>query len=368
MSAAARLALLIALASIGTTALLPAQDQFTKAQQDSAKKADKQAREVLKQAAKARDQARKDAEDAPPASITVAPLPRSKRPSLSVLDFDYQTVVKQGNYDANSLAALAAALHGSDPNALAHEDNKSIGAGLASLVKAELFKGESFRIMERQKLGSALAEQDLAAGPRADPRAPKVARTRKVQAAQFILTGSITKFGSDDKVIGGGGLLKGALGGIGLSKKKTIVEITAQILDASTGEVILSLVGHGVSRKGGGLVIGGGAGGIGGVGGSANTNVKESAIGEAMQLAAEDLAAKVTNDRDELIQAAEEVASDEVAATAAEPAVAESSAVQMTAGKLTVEERLKKLDELSRKRLISKAEYDRKRTEILRDI
>jgi curli biogenesis system outer membrane secretion channel CsgG len=345
--------------------LAQAQDSLAKQQQDSVKRAEKEARDSAKQVrdsakrvAKAAEQARKDAEDAPPATVQVPPLPRAQRLPLSVLDFDYQTVIKQNNYDANTMAAIASALHGADPNSLAREDNRNIGAGLASLVKAELFKGQSFRIMERQKLGSALAEQDLAAGKRADARASQVARTQKVQAARFILTGSITKFGSDDKKIGAGGLVGGVIGAVGINKKKTIVEITAQILDASTGEVMLSLVGRGVSKKGGGLVIGGAGPGAAGIGGSANTGIKETAIGEAMQLAAMDLAAKVINTRDELIEAAAEGEPEVEESVKAEPA--QEDAVSST------EARLVKLDELLQKKLITRVEYARKRTEILK--
>jgi curli biogenesis system outer membrane secretion channel CsgG len=281
---------------------------------------------------------------------------------MSILDFDYQTVIKQGNYNTASLTAIASAIRGGDPNALAHEDNQNIGAGLASLVKAEIFKGESFRILERQKLNAALSEQELAAGNRADPRAAQVARMQKVQAARFILTGAITKFGSDDKSIGGGGLLRGALGALALSKKKTIVEITAQVLDASTGEVLLSVVGHGISRKGGGLIVGGATAGGGAVGGSANTNVKESAIGEAMQLAAQDLAAKVVNARDVLLEVAAESGPETIQA----PSDQDSAVTPGT--QTTPEERLRKVEELFRKRLITKIEYDKKRAEILKEM
>jgi curli biogenesis system outer membrane secretion channel CsgG len=317
----------------------------------------KQEREAAKQAAKEAERLRKEEEDAPPATVRVPPLPRGQRPTMSVLDFDYQTVVKQGDYDARSLQALASALRSADPNALVHEDNRNIGAGLASLVKAELLKGQSFRLMERQRLDAALDEQDLAAGDRADPRASQVARVRRVQAAQFVLAGAITKFGSDDKTIGGAGIVRGPIGALGLSKKKTIVEITAQVLDASTGEIILSVVGRGVSRKGGGLVVGGVVSGVAGVGGSVNTNIKETAIGEAMQLAAQDLAAKITNMRDEVLDAAEEMWADEVE---------EERVVAAAPAKPSVAERLRELEELYQQKLLSKAEYEQKRAEILR--
>jgi curli biogenesis system outer membrane secretion channel CsgG len=342
---------------------VPAQEPLTKEQEESLKRQEKRDREEAKRIAKEAADARKQAESAPAERIRVAPLPRRERPFLSVLDFDYQTVIRQGNYDATSLTAVASALRGADPNALVHEDNQNIGAGLASLVKAELFKGQSFRLVERQKLGAAMDEQDLAGSNRAAPGAAAVAQMRRVSAAQFILTGSITKFGGEDKTIGGIGAVKIPLG-IGVRKKKTIVEITAQVIDASTGEVILSVVGRGVSTKGGGIVIGGAGPGVGGIGGGAASDIKETAIGEAMQLAAQDLAARVTNMRDEILAAAQESG----LSGTEEPPAAEPPVASPTTSQPSIQERLTRLEGLYRQRLISKVEYEKKRTEILQSM
>lgn len=122
----------------------------------------------------------------------------------------------------------------------------------------------------------------------------------------MIVTGAITRFGGEDRTIGGAGILKKALGGIGISRRRTIVELTAHVLDAVTGEVLLSLTGFGMSRKGGGLVaVGRTKDGVV-AGGTAATNVTAEAIGEATRLAAQDLAAKITNSRDVLLSAVKE--------------------------------------------------------------
>ena len=166
---------------------------------------------------------------------------------------------------------------------MAHEDNENIGAGIAELVKEALIKGESFRILERLPAGN---------GPEGETR-----------PARLLVTGSITRFGGEDHVVGSGGILKKFLGGIGISTKRTVVGLTAQVVDASTGEVLLSFTGFGMSRKGGGLVaVGGNKDGDAG-GGTATTNVTSAAIGEATRSAAQDLAAKIINARDQLITA-----------------------------------------------------------------
>ena len=101
--------------------------------------------------------------------------------------------------------------------------------------------------------GEELPSSERAGLPESDP-----ARRREAPLARLIVTGAITRFGGEDRTIGGAGILKKALGGIGISRRRTIVELTAHVLDAVTGEVLLSLTGFGMSRKGGGLVAVGG--------------------------------------------------------------------------------------------------------------
>src|SRR5918995_1091317 len=113
--------------------------------------------------------------------------------------------------------------------------------------------------------GTVLAEQDFARSDRADPSAAKLAKVGKVLGVKYIIAGSITKFGGEEKNYGGGGLVKGKLGGLGLKKAKTEVSITVRMIDATTGEILMSTKGEGLSKKGGGLKVGalGGGGGAG---------------------------------------------------------------------------------------------------------
>jgi curli biogenesis system outer membrane secretion channel CsgG len=202
---------------------------------------------------------------------------KSKRPTVAIMDFDYGTVGYHwwGQYD--------------------------IGKGMADQVVDALLEDGTFRVIERKKLDTVLAEQDFSNSDRADPSASKLAKLGKVLGVRYIIAGSITKFGGEEKNYGGGGLIKGKLGGLGLKKAKTEVNLTARMIDATTGEVLVSAKGEGLSTKGGGLKAGAGAFGLGGAGFSmSSSDYKASAIGEAQEAATKDLVTKIVAKKDRL--------------------------------------------------------------------
>jgi curli biogenesis system outer membrane secretion channel CsgG len=210
-----------------------------------------------------------------------AQTPKSKRPTVAIMDFDFGTVCSGytgcwwGNYD--------------------------IGKGMADQVVDALLEDGSFRVIERKKLDTVLAEQDFAQSDRADPSAAKLSKMGKVLGVRYIIAGSITKFGGEEKNYGGGGLVKGKLGGLGLKKAKTEVTLTARMIDTTTGEILLSAKGEGLSNKGGGIKVGAGALGFGGAGFSmSSSDYKASAIGEAQEAATKDLIAKIVAKKDRL--------------------------------------------------------------------
>jgi curli biogenesis system outer membrane secretion channel CsgG len=145
-----------------------------------------------------------------------------------------------------------------------------------------------------------LAEQDFAQSDRADPSAAKLSKMGKVLGVRYIIAGSVTKFGGEEKNYGGGGLVKGKLGGLGFKKAKTEVSLTARMIDTTTGEILLSAKGEGISNKGGGLKVGA-LGGGGGAGFSmSSSEYKASAIGEAQEAATVDLITKIVAKKDRL--------------------------------------------------------------------
>jgi curli biogenesis system outer membrane secretion channel CsgG len=199
----------------------------------------------------------------------------SKRTSVAVMDFDYGTVNHWwGQYD--------------------------IGKGMADQVVDSLVNDGTFRVIERKKLDTVLAEQDFAQSDRADPSAAKLAKIGKVLGVKYIISGSITKFGGEEKNYGGGGLVGGKIGGLGLKKAKTFVTLTARMIDATTGEILVSAKGEGISNKGGGIKVGAGGGG-GGAGFSMGTSdYKDSAIGEAQEMACKLLVQAIVAKKDRL--------------------------------------------------------------------
>src|SRR4249920_1203453 len=130
---------------------------------------------------------------------------KPKRVAVAVMDFDFGTVHYHwwGDYD--------------------------IGKGMADQVVDELVNDGSFRVIERKKLDTVLAEQDFAQSDRADPSAAKLAKVGKVLGVKYIIAGSITKFATSDKKYGGGGLVGGKIGGLGLKKAKSEVTVTARM-------------------------------------------------------------------------------------------------------------------------------------------
>jgi curli biogenesis system outer membrane secretion channel CsgG len=184
----------------------------------------------------------------------------AKRVSIAIMDFDYGTVDRWwGNAD--------------------------IGKGVADQIVEGFVEDGSFRVIERKKLDTVLAEQDFAQSDRADPSAAKLSKMGKALGVKYIVAGSITKFSTEQRSYGGGGLIGGKLGGLGLKKAKTEVALTARMIDTTTGEVVAVAKATGESKKGGGIGVGG-AGGGGGAGFStASSEFRESALGEAQEKA-----------------------------------------------------------------------------------
>jgi curli biogenesis system outer membrane secretion channel CsgG len=201
---------------------------------------------------------------------------RAARPTVALLDLDYGTIQRwwEGNWD--------------------------IGKGVADLIVDELVNDGSYRVIERKRLDAILAEQNFANSDRADPDAAMVAKIGKVLGVKYFIVGSITKFGTENKNvgIGGGGWSAGGIGigKVGTSKGKATVALTMRIIDTSTGEIMASAKGEGVSSRSG-LLLGGGGGNWGGAGfgeiSMGSTDYRETVLGEATEKAVKDVSAKL---------------------------------------------------------------------------
>lgn len=198
------------------------------------------------------------------------------RPTVALLDFDYGTVQHwwSGNWD--------------------------IGKGIADLIVDELVNEGSFRVIERKRLDAILAEQNFSNSDRADPDAKQVARIGKALGVKYLIVGTITKFGLENRNIGVGGTGWGGgafgLGKVGTTKGKANVAIAARVIDTTTGEIMASAKGEGTSKRTGLLLGGGGGGGgAGAIGGVSMTSsdFQDTILGEATEEAVKAVVAKL---------------------------------------------------------------------------
>jgi curli biogenesis system outer membrane secretion channel CsgG len=192
---------------------------------------------------------------------------KPKKPSVAVMDFDYGTLNNWwGQYN--------------------------IGKGMADQVVDALVNDGTFRVIERKKLDTVLAEQDFSQSDRADPSAGKLSKVGKVLGIRYIVAGSITKFATEQSSKGGS--FKGI--GLGVGKAKTEVNLTARLIDTTTGEILVSAKGAGLSKKGGGLSFskGGTSFDMG------SSEFHDSALGEAQEMACNELVKQILLKKDRL--------------------------------------------------------------------
>jgi curli biogenesis system outer membrane secretion channel CsgG len=168
----------------------------------------------------------------------------------------------------------------------------------------KLLKDGKYRLVERSALDKILAEQNFSNSDRADSNT--AAKIGKVLGVDAIIIGSITQFGRDDQHtnVGGGGYGLGrfGLGGVGTSKAKAVVGITARVINVSTGEILASVNGTGESTRSGTSLIGAGGGWTGGGGGldMGSSNFANTILGEATHKAVDDTGAKLSEVADKI--------------------------------------------------------------------
>lgn len=113
-----------------------------------------------------------------------------------------------------------------------------IGGGLAAMLTTALAESGRFVVIERANLSQILGEQELKAGGLANPETgPKLGQLTGVQ---FLIYGSVTEFGHDEK---GGGFSFGFSGAkipLGLSQQSTTgtVGMDIRVVDTTTGVVL----------------------------------------------------------------------------------------------------------------------------------
>jgi curli biogenesis system outer membrane secretion channel CsgG len=205
---------------------------------------------------------------------------QSKRATVAILDLDFGAIHNWWGY------------------------NWDIGKGVADLIVDGLVEDGSYRVIERKRLDAILAEQNFSNSDRADPSAAKVVSLGKALGVRYLLVGSITKFGTENKdmKVGGGGWGGGkfGLGNVGTKKGKATVAVTVRMVDTTTGEILASAKGEGTSSRSGLMLGGGGGGGGGALGGISmgSSDFRETVLGEATESAVKQVVTKLVAAKD----------------------------------------------------------------------
>ena len=221
---------------------------------------------------------------AAPALALLAVLPlaaQTTRPTIAVLDFDYGTIQRWW------------------------DGNQDIGAGISDMLVDELVNDGSFRVIERKRLDAIMAEQNLAQSERADPSAKTLIQIGKLLGVRYVVTGSVTKFGTENdtkSVSGGGWGSRFGVGSVGTAKGKANVAVTARVIDTTTGEIMASAKGEGKSKRSGLLLAGAGGGAAGGMGRIefGSSDFRDTILGEATEIAVKQTAEKLVAARSRL--------------------------------------------------------------------
>ena len=116
-----------------------------------------------------------------------------------------------------------------------------IGHNLSIMLESALFDSGRFVIVEREKLGDVMLEQDLAKSGRMAKS--KVAQTGMLRAARYIGSGAVT--GVEESQSGGGGGISFHGISFGGGKSDAQVNVIVKLIDTTTGEVVAkeSIVG-----------------------------------------------------------------------------------------------------------------------------
>ena len=221
------------------------------------------------------------AQDAAP-----APAPASApKKRVAVMSFDYGTVHSN-----------VAAIFGTD---------QDIGKGITDLLVQKLVQDGKYSVIERSALDKILSEQNFSNSDRAD--ASSAAKIGKILGVDAIIIGSITQFGRDDKHtnVGGGGYSgwTHGIGGVGVSKSKAVVGVSARLINVNTGEILIAVTGMGESERGDTKLLGGGGSGWSGGGGGldmGSSNFANTILGEATRKAVDDTGSQLDASADKI--------------------------------------------------------------------
>jgi curli biogenesis system outer membrane secretion channel CsgG len=131
--------------------------------------------------------------------------------------------------------------------------------GVSDLLTNKLVENGQYTLIERSRIAEILFEQDLGQSGRISPST--AAEVGRLLGADAVVIGSITRFNFEDN---GGSVSILGIGGGGDSRG-AVVELTARLVNTTTGEIMATASGSGAANRGGGRIstpfgsIGGGS-------------------------------------------------------------------------------------------------------------
>lgn len=148
-----------------------------------------------------------------------------------------------------------------------------VGTGMADMLTTALFHSNRFIVLDRQDMGSVVAEQDLAATGRI--KEGTGAPIGQLEGAELLMTGAITAFEPDASGVQGGVL--GGFGAlVGASKKNAYIAIDVKVVDTTTGRIVAANSIEGKASDFSAGLIGGGGELLGGLGVYKNTPMEKA--------------------------------------------------------------------------------------------
>ena len=256
----------------------------------------------------------------------------------------------------------------------------AIGDGMADMLATSLFNSNRFIVLERQGVQDVLQEQNLGGSGRVAPET--AAAIGKIEGAELLVMGAVTEF--EPGSAGGGGSVGGAgipgwggviAGAISGGFRESHLAIDLRIVDARTSRIVsaTSVEGRATDVNLGGI-LGGAGGGVamaGSLGGWSKTPM-EKALRLCLNKAVEFVVSQTPPQYYHIGGPTPAALPTPPPTPAGGPPpgapaqAAPPSAV--SAAKPSVEERLKRLDELKAKGMLNEQEYKQKREEILKDL
>lgn len=147
---------------------------------------------------------------------------------IAILDFDDTTVTAQLN--AKNPVYILMALRGQFQT-----DKGKIGRTVTDMLITEFVKDGTFKVIERTQLEKILNEQKLSMSGVVEPS--EAAKIGKILGVSAIVTGSVTQFSMEEKLVG--------ILGVGVRTNTAKVAVNARLIDTSTAEVIYAAEGAG---------------------------------------------------------------------------------------------------------------------------